>query len=77
MWEIRMTLLDRVQQITQQTKGALDGLAVAGGFAVWGEYVPVWVGIFTICWLGYQMILHLPKLLDSVAELKKRFSKKD
>ena len=69
--------VQRAQELAPQAKAGLDGLAVASGFAVWADKVPTWVGIFTICWLGYQMVLHLPRLLDAITELKKRFAKKD
>ena len=53
----------------QQNKPALDGLAVASGFAVWSQYVPTWVGIITILYLGTQIIINLPKVWSVMKDL--------
>lgn len=62
-----MTLTERVQSV-QQMK-SIDVVAVASGVAVWQEWVPVAVGIFTVLWLGMQMIINFPKMCAVIKSL--------
>lgn len=65
-----MTLYEKVQQV-QQMK-SVDAAAVVTGVAVWAEWIPTIVGIFTIAWLGMQMVINFPKMYEVIKGLIKR-----
>jgi predicted amino acid racemase len=58
---------EKIQQV-QQMK-SIDAAAVVTGFAVWAEYIPTAVGVFTVLWLGMQIVINLPKMCESVKEM--------
>lgn len=70
-----MTITGKIQQI-QQMK-SIDVAAVTAGVAVWQEWVPIAVGIFTVLWLGMQMIINFPKMCAVIKSLINYFKGKE
>lgn len=63
--------VQKTQEMAQSSTGkGLDAAAVLTGFAVWADRIPTIVGVFTIVWLGMQMIINFPKLIESVKKIK-------
>jgi len=68
--------VQKTQAVAQSKAGmGIDAAAVLTGFAVWAEHIPTIVGIFTVLWLGMQMIIHLPKACESVKKMVSYFKR--
>ena len=63
--------VQKTQQLAQGSSGrSLDAVAFVGGIAVWQDWLPVVVGIFTCAWLGIQMFIAIPKMRQTWQQLK-------
>lgn len=60
-------LAEKAQQLSQMK--SIDAAAVVTGFAVWADRIPVVVGLFTVLWLGMQMIINFPRLCESIRSM--------
>lgn len=66
-------LTNKAQEMAQSSTGrSLDAVAFIGGIAVWQEWVPLIVGIFTCAWLGFQMFMSIPKIVETWRWIKKK-----